>query len=99
MTESEAKTKWCPAIGLMAAVFSVKQTPPSTPKNCIGSACMMWRHETESKYVDLADGGWLKNVEKLIDSGYTTISFDRSDPNAVGIKNTAHGCCGLAGKP
>lgn len=52
MTESEAKTKWCPMVRVYYdrnqngviddAIFSNRETTP----RCIGSGCMMWRKQT-----------------------------------------------------
>lgn len=53
MTETEAKTKWCPMVraGMNIAWREVMDKdseqlrhPPGT--NCIGSECMMWRWGT-----------------------------------------------------
>lgn len=45
MTEEEAKTKWCPVVGLAGAFFFSQKDEPHEvgSRNCIGSACMMWR--------------------------------------------------------
>lgn len=38
LTETEAKTKWCPYSGTIIPMF-----PPVERGFCIASACMMWR--------------------------------------------------------
>jgi len=44
MTETEAKTKWCPMVRLPA---KIDDPEPGVNRfgSCIGSACMMWRLE------------------------------------------------------
>lgn len=39
MTEENAKTKWCPILGLGGAILNIQEGQ----RECIGSACMMWR--------------------------------------------------------
>lgn len=41
MTEDEAKKKWCPYTSMTTLDTPVDQC--GRQKNCIGSACMMWR--------------------------------------------------------
>ena len=59
MTESEAKQKWCPILGLAGAAMNTTDGG----RNCIGSACMMWRNQpiterVQDLYVgDGTDGG------------------------------------------
>jgi hypothetical protein len=52
MNEEQAKTKWCPMIRATPSfVFEDEKcvevfgTHSGTHVNCIGSACMMWRHD------------------------------------------------------
>ncbi len=63
MTEDEAKTKWCPMVRVLMSSKDgnsfepsfnrmVLEDDPQTPRiggamNCIGSACMMWRWQTD----------------------------------------------------
>ena len=109
MTESEAKTKWCPmtrrvegmdgnkiAVGQAAFNRVGYETTEIPYGKCIGSACMMWRAHTESKHVDLV-GDWAGKVNKLVEEGFNTFTLDPSDPNAVVERKTKHGYCGLAG--
>jgi hypothetical protein len=42
MTEDEARQKWCP-FELGGAIFAAGNNTDKSPKNCIGSACAMWR--------------------------------------------------------
>ena len=52
MTESEAKTKWCPMRRLTEiGNIRINNTEPGTfTLNCIGSACMMWRTTGSDPY-------------------------------------------------
>ena len=46
MTESEAKTKWCPMVVFMLGGGMVRNRDAcydNDGTHCIGSACMMWR--------------------------------------------------------
>lgn len=47
MTEDEAMQKWCPILGLAGAAFASAGRVAGGPKNCIGSACMLWRWDVE----------------------------------------------------
>lgn len=60
MTESEAKTKWCPFARIAhvsgATANSRAHNDPDLSQDCIGSACMAWRwnHERGGGYCGLA---------------------------------------------
>lgn len=48
MTESEAKTKWCPVFSVLQTTFYIaKPGMTANPEygKCSGSACMMWKKE------------------------------------------------------
>ena len=94
MTEEECKKKLCPILPMVDTqiiehdVISVGDNISFVKKvhqNCIGSACMMYRHEKTAreatgKHVVVDDGRGIKKV--------------------VGeMVDVVHGYCGLAGTP
>lgn len=57
MTESEAKTKWCPMVRYQdLRAINRDACYDNSGTHCIGSACMMWRHlvNTKEGYCGLA---------------------------------------------
>ena len=67
VTEEEAKTKRCqegfgPPLSDTPMLFSMSSgacwASPSSPINCIGSACMAWRYATEKQ---LEEAGFLES--------------------------------------
>lgn len=71
MTETEAKTKWCPMVRIVVVNGHVQENrhgqfralgDDATGPFCIGSACMMWRWETHQM------GDW--PPERVGDEGY-----------------------------
>ena len=89
MTEEEAKTKWCPMMKnhyVIRPDFQddaiAEQIAGST--KCIGTACMMWRHERTEQVLT----GKVLAVEAP--PGYF---HEQAEQITV-----AHGYCGLAGK-
>lgn len=49
MTETEAKTKWCPMVRYERDLVN-RSDPHPQNMNCIGSACMMWREIREIQF-------------------------------------------------
>jgi len=86
MTEAEAKTKWCPMVGLVGA------THPSglaqTNCMCVASACMMWRWNERPEFVFGKSSFDMSNPDKVVSTEEK-------------VRNTSEptGYCGLAGKP
>jgi len=83
MTESEAKTKWCPMVRFYVADHDHYDNKPQNDgfgkadKNsgfCIGSACMMWRWNEP------------QNINFKGDPPYSMVGEDMN------------GYCGLSGK-
>ena len=88
MTESEAKTKWCPmvratyfdqAVGTWTGAANAQSTGKTGDVQyggkCIGSACMMWRWNNE----------WIEAV--------------RTRPDWFKRGEKTDGFCGIAGEP
>lgn len=107
MTESQAKLKWCPMVRTLCTApdASLQAVPANrlpdgdfTGTHCIGSECMMWRWERDSKHVDF-DGDWARKVGAEIEAGWHTITFHPLEENGVCERNTEHGYCGLAALP
>lgn len=75
MTETEAKTKWCPMVRdpEISNRMSLTRMPEGikykTP-NCIGSACMMWRELGEDQSYPTRKNGYcgLASIEKVLNT-------------------------------
>lgn len=102
MTEEEAKTKWCPMAQRIAGdamEFGIK--------NCIGSACMMWRWDKvrQTSYQgtrDRLDGDRLIPVRPDGERWRVCTDVKPAHPGWTNWKlehvpDSGH--CGLAGKP
>ena len=72
MTEEEAKTKWCPLLGIASAAFHANREARSdAPKKCIGSGCMMWRENQSMQDVVLGNpaGGRKSIIKQMAPDG------------------------------
>lgn len=65
MTEDEAKTRWCPMVRIVAANDHIQENRHGQFKAvgavgkgpfCIGSACMMYRHQLSWQFYASSDG-------------------------------------------
>lgn len=63
MTEKEAKTKWCPIMGMAGAFLKAD----GGPRECIGSACMMWQSRPKFNPIIGDDGMPTINVTVTYD--------------------------------
>lgn len=94
MTEDEAKTKWCPFARVLAERENIAANRGSfdgSHANCIGSACMAFRHTRL--------GTILKNTETGEERSWL-IDTTRTPPGWVIDRQEPDDCyCGLAGKP
>lgn len=92
MTETEAKTKWCPMV--------MRQTRnPAEQEACKGSGCMMWRATWRHESRDFAGKDIEKERVKIAAKGGVITALDPYDPSGDVAFPTGHGFCGLAGKP
>ena len=112
MTETEAKTKWCPMVRRIDSEYEDKAPTGMTAMNrmvtpkgekafglCIGSACMMWRWRMEFSSVDWAGKDFEKMQEELLESDGYIAELNPMDPSGlVGKRSKKHGYCGLAEK-
>ncbi len=86
MIESKAKEKWCPY--MKEKVAHNPDGPPGAffvygERNCIGSACMMWRHRNVMIEPSTLLGMSYENIQEMARRAEYT---------------SEDGYCGLAGK-
>ena len=90
ITETEAKTKWCPnTFGAMAAQNEYgAPIRDAGPYLCVASACMAWRWKYKK-------GDLIPTLTKI---GWTAQNGETSEVT-YRVAEEEEGYCGLAGKP